>query len=34
MMLARITPKLGALPMLRTFQCLDCQEVETIEIEE
>jgi predicted RNA-binding Zn-ribbon protein involved in translation (DUF1610 family) len=31
MKLARIIPKLGGLPELRTFQCASCGEVVTIE---
>jgi hypothetical protein len=31
MKLDRIIPKLGGLPTLRTYQCLDCKEVETVE---
>lgn len=31
--LCRIVPKLGGLPELRTFQCVDCEEVVTIEAE-
>ena len=31
MKLARIIPKLGGLPELQTFQCIDCEEVVTIE---
>jgi len=32
--LARIIPKLGGLPTIRTCQCLDCKEVETTESDE
>ena len=31
MKLARVTPKLGGFPTLMTFQCLNCNEVMTIE---
>jgi hypothetical protein len=31
MKLARVINKLGALPTLTTFQCLDCREVITVE---
>ena len=33
MALARVTPKLGGLPELRTFRCEDCGEVETYEVQ-
>jgi len=33
MKLARVIPKLGRLPKLTAFQCLDCQEVMTVESE-
>jgi len=31
MVVVRIAPKVGALPMLFTYQCIDCKEIETIE---
>jgi hypothetical protein len=34
MMLVRVIPKLGGLLTLRTYQCLDCRQVETIEGDE
>jgi hypothetical protein len=30
--LVRITPKAGPMPELRTFECIDCSEVSTVEI--
>lgn len=32
MMLVRITPKLGAMPELRTFLCSECGDVRTQEV--
>lgn len=32
MTLARVDPKLGALPELRTFRCEQCGAVETVEV--
>jgi DNA-directed RNA polymerase subunit RPC12/RpoP len=34
MMLARIFPKFGAYPELRSYQCVDCGHMVTIEEEE
>jgi hypothetical protein len=34
MKLARAIPKLGSLPKLTAFQCLDCREVITVEDDE
>jgi uncharacterized Zn finger protein len=34
MVLARVFPKFGAYPELRTFQCVDCGHVVTTEVEE
>jgi hypothetical protein len=34
MVLTRVFPKFNAYPELRTFQCVDCGHVATIEIEE
>jgi hypothetical protein len=34
MVLARIVPKFGAYPELRTFQCANCGHVVTIEVQE
>jgi hypothetical protein len=31
MKLARVIPKLGSLPKLTAFQCIDCREVITVE---
>jgi hypothetical protein len=31
MQIARVIPKLDALPQLTAFQCLDCREVITVE---
>ncbi|HEY2136238.1 MAG TPA: hypothetical protein VGH49_10135 [Xanthobacteraceae bacterium] len=31
MKLVRVTPKFGPLPELQTFQCGDCEDVETFE---
>jgi hypothetical protein len=33
MRLVRVTPRLGALPELRTFRCTDCGHVVTVEVE-
>jgi transposase-like protein len=33
MRLARITPKFGGLPKLKTFQCVGCNDVLTLEDE-
>ena len=34
MMLVRVTPKLGAFPELRTFVCIACGDVRSVEIKE
>jgi len=34
MALARTTPKIGGLPELRTYRCIVCEEVMTIEHED
>jgi hypothetical protein len=31
MKIARVTPKFGGLPELRTYQCVECEEVVTVE---
>jgi hypothetical protein len=33
MRLVRVTPRLGALPELKTFHCGDCDHVVTVEVE-
>jgi hypothetical protein len=33
MRLVRVTPRLGALPELKTFRCADCDHVVTVEVE-